>query len=70
MNVQLLPEISLVVRTLILHVAISISVHGLASADGRYGRCDHDPPSHVLILFSSERSGSQFVCGVACQSVR
>jgi hypothetical protein len=49
---------------------ISVSLHGFASADWRHGRCDHDPTSHVLILLPGERSGSQFVCGIVCQSVR
>ena len=35
-----------------------------------HGRGDHDSPSHVLILFLGERSGSQFVAGVACESIR
>ena len=64
------PEVSVVFRTLILHIAHFVSPHCFASADRGHGHADHDPPSHVLILFSGQRSGCEFVCGVVCQSVR
>jgi len=64
-----LPQVSAVVQTLILHIAISVSLHGFASADGGHGHADHDPPRHVLVFLPRKWLGSQFMRRVTRQGV-